>query len=56
MLGTRVVILGGVPGGILLNERIEYYKKFEEDDSVSVKFSKEYGETRRKFLSYIGMD
>ena len=56
MLGTRVFILGGVPGGILLNERIEYYKKFEDDDSVSVKFSKEYGETRRKFLSYIGMD
>ena len=56
MLGTRVVILGGAPGEILLNERVEYYKEFDDEDCTGVRFSKGYGETRRRLLSYIGMN
>lgn len=55
MLGTRVIVLGGIPGKILLNENVEYYKKFGDEYFDNVKFSKEYSETRKKLLSYIRM-
>lgn len=54
MLGTRIIVIGEIPGRILLNESVRYYKDFIRDDCDDVRFSKEYGETRKKLLSYIG--
>lgn len=56
MLGTRIIVIGGIPGKILFNESVEYYREFLVENGDDVRFSKDYGETRKKLLSYIGIN
>lgn len=54
MLGTRVIVMGGIPGEVLLNEDVGYYKEFVNENCDDVRFTKNYAKTRKKLLSYIG--
>lgn len=55
MLGTRVIVISGISGEIIVNENLNYYRGFCNEDYNEVKFSKEYMETRKMLLSHISM-